>query len=184
MQGDLTNLRPSYPGVSMHLASKFKEECLKLFLTYGRKLEVTAEIWSKRLLDADVTLGEIKKAVDQTVLTCDRMPSLSEFLTILRKTTPRETREETESKKLIEQSNEMLEWSKGQKAKFIESIGEDATFKALKKYCNGVFSFNEESYGITYEFFYPIFFKDIVRSKGNLDEAIVLGKRELENLPN
>lgn len=177
------DIRPSInSSAQAKISAEHKNLCRELFENFGKKLEATADRWAWRLVEADFTMAEVKAGLDYVVLTCEKLPSFTEFVTVIRNQSNREDPQDKADQDLEDKAAAYRQKTELRKEGFIQNHGEDKLYSILNTWWTNVYGTCPESYGLPIKSFLPIFFDDLqeaMRSGGGLNEAIEISKGKL-----
>jgi len=181
MRYDLQALKHQRPSSNFTLQARLSAEYINLlngmFESFPQRMTRTAaERWSKRLLDQDFTLHEVDAAVDRTITTCERVPSYSEFTTIIRTTNPRPSAQEEIDAEVEKKAEALRKRSALQLEAFLTKYSQERLESLVRQWWDGVYSGNPGDYGFPLRVFLPIFFQDLETARGDIDKAIDIGR--------
>lgn len=173
----IKHVRPSEnPNAHAKISCEFVNLCNELYENYGKRMNNTASRWAKRLVYSDYTIHEVRSAVDKTVETCERIPSYSEFKTILSQFSRKNDSEAEEQKRIDEKCEILRKNTEHMHKMFLSKYSEEQLNKLLNKWFDAVYSdTNPEMFGLSKRVFLPIFFQDLAKAKGDIALAITYG---------
>ena len=174
------NLRPSSSGAHYEkIKAEFYSSLTDLASAFNvYKQGARIDLYIRKLMDADYTIGELQKCIDHCMTNCKAFPNYPEIIAIISNYSNKhdEDREqhdvkfETQAKQLRTDTDE---WTR----LFIERHSKKKLERYLMLYCRCVFgSSSFGKYGFSFNMFSPIFFQDFKAAK-SLYKAIQQGKK-------
>lgn len=161
---------------STKIALEHKAALSTMFVGFGKKLDATATLWARRLTERDFTIKEVKTAIDFTMNTCERVPSFSQFVDIVRKNSARPDPNDEREKLLDTKAKAFREESNLMRAAFIEKYGEKKLYLLLNQWFKNIYPEADlGKWGVELNLFTPIFLQDLVDAKGDINKAIEIG---------
>jgi len=159
------------------MATEFVNICNELFEFFpGRATRATADRWARRLVQDDYTISELRKGLDYTVHNCERLPSYSEFTTIIRNNSPRPDPQEEEDERAAKSAAAMRQRTQLMLDAYLGKYDQATLERSVRQWWVGVYGGNPADWGMSLRLFLPIFFEDLRSAKGDMDRCIEIGK--------
>lgn len=176
------NIKPSNsfthkPKIEMAIKSLLKN----MFSTFNQKnYGDTVNTWTSRLTFDDMTLLEVQKGCDHAINTLDRIPSYRDFKRLVKPLYDVVVNDRVLCPKVEEAAKQLRHDTEIYTKQYLTKYTQEHLEINLKKWWIGVYGegSNPENFDIPLKTFLPLFYQDLIKSKGNIEMAIEFGKEK------